>query len=159
MRFPQRFPLVFSWIGSRRRFLVAMLVLLAAGKCLFAGQEFLAGPGEQTVADQLIVRLQLGADINQIVASLLPQAVASLVSSHGNTSLRRRPRGTQAPASKLLAAHPLVQYVEPTRIRHTTVVPPNDPKITQQWALTTLRAVRSEEHTSELQSLRHLVCR
>ena len=136
----------YSGFGSAARsrgLLVALLVVLSAGQCLFAGKEFLAGPGEQVVPNQLIVGLKLGADINQIIASLVPQAAASLVSSHWNTHLLNLPPGIQTSVSRLLAASPLVQYVEPNRIRHTTVIPPNDPMITQQWDLTTLRAVQA----------------
>jgi len=120
-----------------------LLVGLSAGRCLFGGKEFLAGPGQQVVPDQLIVGLQPGADINQIIASAVPQAVAKVVGSHWNTYLLNLPPGFQATVSKLLAASPLVKYVEPNRIRHTTVIPPNDPMITEQWDLTTLQAVRA----------------
>jgi hypothetical protein len=120
-----------------------LLIGLTASRCLFAGKEFLAGPREEVVADQLVVRLQLGADINQILAALVPQALASLVSRDRNTYLLQLPAGIQAVASKLLAAHPLVQYVEPNRIRHSTVLPPNDSLLPQQWALTTIQAVEA----------------
>src|ERR1035438_10420449 len=108
-----------SGCNRHGRLLIVLLIGMTASQSLFAGKEFLAGPGEDVVADQLVVRLQLGADINRILASLVPQAVARLVSLERNTYLLRLPPGIQAAASKLLASHPLVQYVEPNRIRHT----------------------------------------
>jgi uncharacterized repeat protein (TIGR01451 family) len=92
------------------------------------------------VPDQLLVGLQLGADIQQILNAILPQAAASAIGKKQNTYLITLPPGLQALASKALAAHPLVNYVEPNRIRNTTVLPPNDTYINQQWALTTIQA-------------------
>jgi len=122
---------------------MALLLGMAAGRCLLAGREFLAGRGEQVMPDQLVVGLQPGADINQVLASAAPQAVASLVGSDWNIYLLRLPPGVQAAASTLLAAHPLVDFVEPNRLRHATVLPPNDSLLTQQWALTTIQAVEA----------------
>ena len=91
--------------------------------------------------DQLLVGLRVGADIRQVLASAAPRASASLVSSHRNIYLLRVPTGSAAAASKLLAAHPLVVYVEPNRIRHTDVLPPNDTKLPSQWDLATIQAI------------------
>ena len=132
-----------SGCSRHRRLPIILLIGLTASRCLFAGKEFLASPREEVVADQLVVGLQFGADINQILAALVPQALASLVSRERNTYLLQLPPGIQAVASKLLAVHPLVQYVEPNRIRHTMVLPPNDSMLTQQWALTTIQAVEA----------------
>src|SRR5271157_2106481 len=118
---------------------IALVIGLAISPCLFAGREFLAGPGERVAPDQLVVGLQSGADIKQILASVAPRTRASFVSRNGNIYLLRLPPGIQAATSKLLAAHPLVNFVEPNRIRHIAVLPPNDPMITQQWALTTIQ--------------------
>jgi thermitase len=126
--------------GRPRKPRIAFLLLLAAGQCAFAGKEFLAGAHEQVVPDQLLVGLQPGADIQQILNALLPQAAARLVGNKQNTYLITLPPGIQALASKVLAAHPLVSYVEPNRIRNTTVLPPNDSYIDQQWALTAIQA-------------------
>jgi uncharacterized repeat protein (TIGR01451 family) len=126
--------------GRYRKARIALVLLLAAGQCAFAGKEFLAGPHEQVVAGQLLVGLQVGADIQQILNAILPQAAASLIGKGQNTYLLTLPPGIQALASKVLAAHPLVNYVEPNRVRNTTVLPPNDAYINQQWALTTIQA-------------------
>ena len=112
---------------------IALVLLLAAGQCAFAGKEFLAGAHEQVVPNQLLVGLQLGADIQQILNAVVPQAAASVISNKQNTYLITLPPGLQALASKALAAHPLVKYVEPNRIRNTTVLPPNDTYVNQQW--------------------------
>jgi uncharacterized repeat protein (TIGR01451 family) len=129
--------------GRHRGVPLALLIGLAMSPCLFAGKEFLAGPGEQVAPNQLVVGLRAGADINQIVAALVPQALASPAGSHLNTYLLQLPPGIQAAASKLLAAHPLVNFVEPNHILHTTVLPPNDSLLTSQWDLTTVQAVQA----------------
>jgi uncharacterized repeat protein (TIGR01451 family) len=130
-------------IFGRRKPLVASVLLLAACGYSFAGKEFLAGPREQIVPNQLLVGLQPGADINQIVGALAPQAVATLISSQQNTYLLKLPPGTQAVVSQLLAANPMVNYVEPNRIRATAVAPPNDSMLSQQWNLTTVQALQA----------------
>jgi thermitase len=119
---------------------IGLAITLTSCSCLFAGKEFLAGPGETVVADQLLIGLQPGADIQAILASLAPRALVSLVSRDRNTYLLRLPPGVQASTSKLLAAHPWVNYVEPNRIRHIAVVPPNDSLMPQQWGLTAIMA-------------------
>ena len=122
------------------------LILLIGFSCvpsLVAQTEFLAGTGEQFLPDQLIVRLQPGANIGQLISGVTPQAVPNLLSSNLNIYLFKLPAGTQAAVSKLLASSPLVQFVEPNRLRKPIVTPPNDPKIIQQWDLTTLQAVQA----------------
>lgn len=133
---------MFSVFGRHSKPLLALFVL-ASGPCLFAGKEFLAGPREQVVPGQLLVGLQPGADINQIVRTLAPQAAVRLLGSRLNAYLLTLPPGIQAAVSKRLAAHPLVNYVEPNRIRRITVLPPNDPGLTAQWNLTTVQAVQA----------------
>ena len=127
--------------SKRRCRRLSCLVVLLASPC-FAGREFVAGMGEQVVRDELLVGLQPGADIRQVLAAVEPQALARAV---GNRSvyLLRVPAGTQATASKLLASHPLVEYVEPNRVRHANILPPNDTDLSQQWALTTVQAVQA----------------
>ena len=73
--------------GRYRKARIALVLLLAAGQCAFAGKEFLAGPHEQVVAGQLLVGLQVGADIQQILNAILPQAAASLIGKGQNTYL------------------------------------------------------------------------
>ncbi len=117
--------------------------MLAASPCLFAGKEYLAGPNEQVAADQLLVGLRPGADVNQIVGALAPRASIATVSRFRNTYLLRLPAGSQASVSKLLAAHPMVNYVEPNHVRSINVGSPNDTSLAQQWALTTINAFQA----------------
>ena len=114
-------------MSNNRNLLVASLITVLAAHCLRAGKEFTAGPGESVVPDQLIVKLHSGANINQVVSLVVPQAVANLVSSHLNSYLLQLPPGIQSLVSKALAASPLVDYVEPNRMRKTNIGPPNDP--------------------------------
>ena len=122
---------------------IGLLMGLVVCPCLFAGKEYLAGPGEKTVPDELLVGLQPGADINWILGSVAPRGRARIVSRARNTYLLHLPSGMQASASKLLAAHPLVDYVEPNRIRQIAVTTPNDPLLSQQWALNAIQGIRA----------------
>src|ERR1017187_8238184 len=135
-----------SAFNRHTKALIGLLIALASCSCLFAGKEFLAGPGERVVADQLLIGLQPGADIHAILASLAPRALVSLVSRERNTYLLRLPPGVQASTSKLLAAHPSVNYVEPNRIRRIAVVPPNDSLMPQQWGLTAIFAQQAWDY-------------
>ncbi|HEX3745446.1 MAG TPA: S8 family serine peptidase, partial [Bryobacteraceae bacterium] len=90
-----------------------------------------------------MVGLELGGDISQILNALVPQAAATLINRQNNTYLLNLPPGIQSIASKLLAAHPMVNYVEPNHVRNSSVLPPNDPYLVQQWALTTLQAAQA----------------
>src|SRR5262245_63384860 len=62
--------------------------------------------------------------------------------------IRRPPRSTLFPYTTLFRSPPGVYHVVD-----------DDPSPVSIWLPAFARAVRSEEHTSELQSLRHLVCR
>src|SRR5205814_8587305 len=83
----------------------------------------------------------------------------SLLTSFFLSLIRRPPRSTLFPYTTLFRSRGLragreiiaPQHVEDhrPRLEHRHRVEPDDPR----------HAVRSEEHTSELQSLRHLVCR
>src|ERR1700722_12048903 len=130
-------------LGFRSKSLVALLFFLGFGCPLFGGKEFLAAPRDQVAPNQLWVGLKLGADINQILSALAPQAAASIVNATQNTYLLNLPPGIQAAVSKLLAAHPLVNYVEPNRIRSINVLPPNDPQLNNQWNLTNINALQA----------------
>jgi uncharacterized repeat protein (TIGR01451 family) len=129
-----------SVFGRHSRSLIAFLMVSAAGPCSFAGKEYLAKAGEPVAPNQLVVGLETGASIQQIVAAVAPHAVVSLVSSVRNTYLLSLSPGIQAAVSTLLAAQPLVQFVEPNRILHATVLPPNDRMLNEEWALTTVQA-------------------
>ncbi|HUB79539.1 MAG TPA: S8 family serine peptidase [Bryobacteraceae bacterium] len=134
---------MFLTVSRRPGLLTALLVVLTACPSLFGGKEFLAGPGERAAPDQLLVGLEPGADVNRIIPSIEPRAVARLISRERNTYLLRLPPGMQASVSRRLAAHPLVRYVEPNRIRNIAALPPSDPLITQQWALTAIQTVQA----------------
>ena len=126
-----------------RNLFVVLLLTLSAAPCLWAGKEFTAGPGESTLPDQLIVKLHSGANINQLLASVVPQAFANLVSSQFNAYVLQLPPGIQSLISKALAASPLVDYVEPNRVRKSNIGPPNDPSYASQWALSNIQALQA----------------
>ena len=135
-----------SAFNRHTRALIGFLMALTSCPCVFAGKEFLAGRGEKIVPDQLLIALQPGADIDAILGSLAPRAIVSLVSRERNTYLVHFPPGLQASASKLLAAYPGVTYVEPNRVRHIAVVPPNDSLMPQEWALTAIMAQQAWDY-------------
>jgi uncharacterized repeat protein (TIGR01451 family) len=142
---------MFAFSARRSNGLLAWLLVLAAGcPSAFAGKEFLAGPHDQVQPDQLLVGLKPGADISQVLSAIVPQAVASALGHNRNVYLLNLPPGIQAAVSKLLAAHPLVAYVEPNHIRNVTVRPPNDTYLTEQWNLTTVHAQQAWNYLPDL---------
>ena len=60
-------------IGRQPLPVIRLLIGLAVCPCLFAGKEYLAGPGEKIAPDELLVGLQPGADINRVLGSIAPR--------------------------------------------------------------------------------------
>ncbi len=126
----------------------ALLAGLSMASTLWAGKEFPALPGQPVVPNQLLVRYKAGTSTLSIASSLVPGSQAIPVGTGlPDVYLVQLPPGTDAGFSTQLSQHPDVEYVEPNRIRHTTVQPPNDPLIPPsvftsqgQWALTTIQA-------------------
>ena len=122
---------------------IALPVFLAAG-LLHAARVYPAAPGQEVRPDELIVRLSPGATIDQILRSL---------PGNGNTAqpLRAAQRlylihntpGMIGTVISSLARNSQVDYVEPNRVRHTSVAPPADPSYSAQWALKTVQAVNA----------------
>src|SRR4051812_25412184 len=92
---------------------------------LWAGRELPAQPGEPVIPTELIVKLKPQKNIAAVLAASAPTAVAEF---HSVSDIHRLtvPAASAAALSALLAANPDVDYVEPNRIRHATVNPPND---------------------------------
>src|SRR5882724_7846681 len=126
----------------------ALLAGLALASTLWAGKEFPALPGQAVVPNQLLVRYKPGTLILSVASSLLPGSqVISVATGLSDVYLIQMPPGTNLGYSTQLSQHPDVEYVEPNRIRHTTLQPPNDPLILPssftpdgQWALTKIQA-------------------
>src|ERR1035438_5651885 len=66
------------------------------------------------------------------------------------------PPGTRCPAPRLVQSTPLVE-VSKVASQASGLVPPRS-QVMLELSEVRLCVARSEEHTSELQSLRHLVC-
>src|SRR5262245_63805742 len=74
--------------------------------------------------------------------------------------IRRPPRSTLFPYTTLFRSNAARAEAEADDIRHAVpFAHPLEVRSGEFKDLIGCRAVRSEEHTSELQSLRHLVCR
>ena len=109
------------------------------GLLAWAGQEFPAQPNEQVVNGQFIVRLRPAASAS-VIQSYLPGATVTPL-SHLNLNLVRT--AAVPGAVTQLAADSMIDFVEPNRIRHTTVAAPNDTYYSQQWALQTVQALQA----------------
>lgn len=101
----------------------------------FAGKEFPANPGEVTRADEYVVRLKDSADPAAVLGS-----VEHVPLLHLNAHLLKH---VPSALVKQLAQQPLVEYIEPNRVRHTMLAAPNDPSYASQWALQTVRAAQA----------------
>ena len=118
---------------------IAAALLLGAAVSAWAGKEFPQQAGEQVVPNQLLVKLKNGV----LPASVIPLFLSSAQIQQlrlSNHYLVRVPGGIPAAVSAALAAHPLVDMVEPDRVRHAIVAAPNDPdyNTSAQWGLFTV---------------------
>src|SRR5437868_278859 len=132
-----------------RNRLIAITVATVLSAC--AGTSFHPQTGEDTVADELIVRLAPGADIRSVIAAGLaaangsaPGATIQLKQSlrHGNLHALKVPPGLRDKLGDLLAKVPGVEYSQANHILHTTLATPNDPALSSQWALQTVQALQ-----------------
>ena len=122
-----------------RKVLRSLAILGIAGG-LWGGKEFPGKPGEETVPDQLIVRLDKLAPPGLLPSLAGTGVVTRLVNSKLSLHLVHLP----AVHASRIAAHPLVRYVEPNRIRRISVAAPTDPYYAaNQWALQNLQALEA----------------
>src|SRR5579883_3653544 len=100
-------------------------VLLFATSLSWAGKEFPQQPGEQTVANQFLVKTKPAVPPAAVVASFLPNAQVHATNLK-DVYILNLPATAAPQALSSLAAHAQVEYLEPDRIRHV-IANPNDP--------------------------------
>src|SRR5215469_8487176 len=119
--------------------LVAILAVLVLTLPLWSGKEYPAQPGESVVPNELLVAYRPGTALALVAAAAQGFQVQAL--SHiPDVYLIRYPAGTSPTYSTQLSQNPLVAYVEPNRIRHATLQPPNDLYFSAQWDLSVIQA-------------------
>src|SRR5438128_38682 len=97
--------------------LLSLTVIILSTTTLWAGREFIAQSGQETATDELILRLAPGANPASVIAAAAPGSqILSQIASR--IHLLRAARGQASNFSSQLARHPLVEYVEPNRVRH-----------------------------------------
>jgi len=126
-----------------------LLPIFASSPLAWAGREYPALPGQSVVANQLLVRYKSGTVMSSVAATLTQIAGAQVLAlpSIPNVYVIQLPAGAPANSSAQLSQNSMVEYVEPNRVRHTTLQAPNDPLLpgTQrflfgQWDLVTIQA-------------------
>ena len=118
-------------------------MLVCAAVPVFAGREFTAGAAERTVDDELLIKLKRGANPT-VLSAIVPAAVIRLLHQELDLYQLRLPAGLLKMIAAQLAAHNLVDYVEPNRIRQLTISAPNDTAYpTEQYALNTINALQA----------------
>ncbi len=119
------------------------LLLLSVASALWAGKEYPQQPGEQVVPNQLIIKMNSGVLPASVVSLYLQNAVIRALNLP-DTYVVHVPAAIAPGVSTFLAAHPLVDYVEPDRVRHIVIANPNDPyyinSLSDQWGLFTIQA-------------------
>lgn len=122
---------------------ILSIAFLSSLSLLWAGHAFQEKPGEVTVPDELIIQVKGGSDVNAILASTIPGATAQPLSRLNLHVIKLPPGKAKDIGTTLLAAHPLIEYVQPNHIRHTFLQSTNDPSLANQWALQTVQAVQA----------------
>jgi subtilisin family serine protease len=124
----------------------AVLSLLACSGSLWAGREYTAGPGEQVVPNQLLVKFKSGTPAAGVVAAFIQNAQITALNLKDYYVIRV-PGGLPPGLTTSLAAHALVEIVEPDRVRRAILSSPNDPNYTNttngQWGLFTTQALQT----------------
>ncbi len=129
---------------TRTHIRVTALLLLSAATALWAGREYPQRPGEQVVANQLIVKLLAGTLPASVIPLYFPNATIRPLGLP-DVYIVRVPRPIPPGVSTQLAANPLVDFVEPDRVRHI-ITNPNDPDyinaLSDQWGLFNIQALQ-----------------
>ena len=123
-----------------RRCAIVLILCLVGGLDVRAGKEYPARPGEEVVANELIVRLMPGVTAATLFAKYLPGAQIQAM-AHGEVFRIRVPGGLPSGVSARIAADLDVDFVEPNRIRHATVEAPNDPNYPSSWWFPAVQAL------------------
>ena len=125
-----------------RRYAIVLILCLVAGLDVQAGKENPAKPGEEVVANELIVRLMPGATAATLIAKYLPGAQIQAL-THAGFFRIRVPGGLPNGISAQIAADSQVDFVEPNRVRHALVAAPNDPNYASSWWFPAVQALQA----------------
>ena len=122
------------------RSLLLLPLVLALASPSWAGRYAAAEPGEE-VSDGLIVHLRGDRPFRgaKVPARFLTDARWRAMRLPNQHRVRVDQADHQA-AGAALAADPAVELVEPDRIRRPSLTPPNDPKFSEQWNLSMVKA-------------------
>src|SRR6476620_11195875 len=133
----------FTFLRTSIRALVPLL-MLAARPAAWAGTEYPAKNGEPVISNQVLIKLKTGSIPASIVSGFLQNAQIQY-HTLPNVYVINVPAAIPAAIATQLAAHPLVDFVEPNRVRKTVVAAPNDPNYSSslQWGLFTVQALQA----------------
>src|ERR1051325_8707647 len=128
----------------RNRFRAGLILVLSV--LAWAGKEFPQQPGEQVLPNQLVVKLKAGANPSLVIPAFLGGAQITSLNLPDHYVVRTS--GFVPPGIiTRLAAHNLVDFAEPDRIRQVVVTAPNDPSyqnsLSAQWGLFTTQALEA----------------
>ena len=121
------------------QFVRLFVLSFAVISTLWAGREFPAQPGEPVAPGEYLVRLV--GPVSSVTSALgLPAGSTVSDLRHSNIHLVKLPLAVFAAQASRLANHPLVDFIEPNRLRRISLQPPNDIRYAQQWALQDIQA-------------------
>ena len=118
-------------------------ILFSAFLCSFtplswSGVNLPAQPGETVIPNQYLVKVAPGVNAQQVVQRVLPGAGYYPLTE--NLSLVVTASSSTVAA---IASNPLVQYVEPNRLRNINLAAVNDPSYASQYALQIEQAIQA----------------
>ncbi len=125
-------------VAKQHRAIVFLVFFCSVAHSLWSGVNLPAQPGETVIPNQYLVKVAPGVDPLQVMPKLLPGEGYYPLTA--NLSLMVT---ANASTAATMASNPLVQYVEPNRIRNVNIDAVNDPGYVSQYALQIEQAIQA----------------
>jgi len=125
-------------VANQHRAILFSVFFCSVAPSLWSGVNLPPQPGETVIPNQYLVKVAAGVDPLQVMPKLLPGEGYYPLTA--NLSLMVTANASTAAA---VAGNPLVQYVEPNRMRNVNIDAVNDPNYASQYALQIEQAIQA----------------
>ena len=118
--------------------LIASISLLLCISGAWGGHENPAKPGEEVITDQYLVHMVRGVTGTAFMSALSTDLADYPLGNNLHLVVTHDPNVVAN-----LKNHPLVDFVEPNRVRGVNLLSPNDPSFASLWGAQTLQALQA----------------